>query len=392
MNDNELYPIGDAARRSGLSVSAVRFYADAGIVEPTGTNPAGHRMYDIDTVAQLELVRTLREVDTDLGEIRRLLVGERTLHEVLTTHLGVIERQERTLRARRAVLRTLLREDATAARADLMHKLVSMTDEEREEVIDEFWNDVGRGLDVPEALVNRLRAMRPVLPADPTTSQLEAWIELADLVRDRDFRDAVRSFLQETYSAPEGRVMASQPVQEFIYETGWEFIEELLAAHRAGESPRSPRSQLAATRVLEGAAALGDTPCTPDFRDRMADAFRLIPELERQMAEEDAVSEEPVYDDTHGRYVKLVAVINGTEDELDHDNLPSEWIADAMRAPTTDGGDAVTGEITSAGETAGTGGEHEEATGEHGEAGEADLLPEQAPTAQEATEGIRPLP
>ncbi|MFG1972951.1 MerR family DNA-binding transcriptional regulator [Nonomuraea fuscirosea] len=28
MSDHELYPIGDAARRSGLSVSAVRFYAD----------------------------------------------------------------------------------------------------------------------------------------------------------------------------------------------------------------------------------------------------------------------------------------------------------------------------------------------------------------------------
>ncbi|MFH9426122.1 MerR family transcriptional regulator [Streptomyces sp. NPDC017529] len=34
MNDHELYPIGDAARRSGLSVSAVRFYSDVGIIEP----------------------------------------------------------------------------------------------------------------------------------------------------------------------------------------------------------------------------------------------------------------------------------------------------------------------------------------------------------------------
>ena len=333
MNENELYPIGDAAGRSGLSVSAVRYYADAGIVEPTCLNPAGHRMYDIDTVAQLELVRTLREVDTDLGEIRRLLAGERTLHELLCTHLEVIERRERTLRARRAVLRTLLREGATAALADLMHKLVSMTDEEREEVVDGFWNDVGRGLDVPEGLVDRLRAMRPVLPADPTTAQLEAWIELADLVRDPVFRDAVRSYLQDTYSVPEARVMASQPIQEFIYESGWSLVEELLAAHRAGESPRSARSQLAVTGFLEAAAALADTPCTPEFRDRMADAFQLIPDLEREMAEEDVASEEAVYDDTHGRYVYLVAVINGTEDELNHDCLPYVWLADAMRAP-----------------------------------------------------------
>ena len=72
MNEHELYPIGDAARRSGLSVSAVPFYADAGIVELTALNQAGHRMYDIGAVAQLELVRTLREVDTDLTGIRHL--------------------------------------------------------------------------------------------------------------------------------------------------------------------------------------------------------------------------------------------------------------------------------------------------------------------------------
>ncbi|MGR3939349.1 MerR family transcriptional regulator [Streptomyces sp. BRA346] len=119
MNDHELYPIGDSARRSGLSVSAVRFYADTGIIEPTGLNEAGHRMYDIDAIARLELVRTLRELDTDLGEIRRLLEGGTTPSDLLTTHLEIVERQERTLRARRAVLRTLIKQGDTTAQADL---------------------------------------------------------------------------------------------------------------------------------------------------------------------------------------------------------------------------------------------------------------------------------
>ncbi|MFH9426123.1 MerR family transcriptional regulator [Streptomyces sp. NPDC017529] len=111
-------------------------------------NGTGHRMYDIDAIARLELVRTLRELDTDLGEIRRLLDGGTTLHGLLTTHLEVVERQERTLRARRAVLRTLIKQGGTTAQADLMHKLVSMTDEEREHIIDDFWHDVGENLDV----------------------------------------------------------------------------------------------------------------------------------------------------------------------------------------------------------------------------------------------------
>ncbi|TDQ47228.1 MerR family transcriptional regulator [Actinorugispora endophytica] len=331
MDNRELYPIGDAARRSGLSVSAVRFYADAGIVEPAHLSGAGHRLYDVDTIARLELVRTLRELDTDLDEIRRLLEGGTTLHDLLTTHLEIVERQERTLRARRAVLRTLIRQGGTTAQADLMHKLVSMTDEEREQTIDDFWNDVGEGLDVPDGFVDRLRAVRPVLPADPTAAQLEAWIELADLVRDPAFRDAVRTYLHGTYSTDMGRSIASAPSQDFIYGNGAALIEEVLAAHRAGESPRSPRVQKAVTRFMEAAAALSDTPLTPELRDRMAEGYRRIPEIERQIAEEDAASEDPVYDDTHGRYLSLVAVVNGTAPE--EETLPYAWIAEAMRAP-----------------------------------------------------------
>ncbi|MBB6119432.1 MerR family transcriptional regulator [Nocardiopsis algeriensis] len=335
MHDRELYPIGDAARRSGLSVSAVRFYADAGVVEPTRLNEAGHRFYDVGAIARLELVRTLRELDTDLGEIRRLLGGGTTLHDLLTTHLEIVERHERTLRARRAVLRTLIRQGGTTAQADLMHKLVSMTDEERERVVDDFWNEVGEGLDVPDGFVDRLRTMRPVLPADPTADQLEAWIELADLVRDAEFRDSVRTYLRDTYSTPEGQTVASAPVQDFIHTDGAALVGEILAVHRAGESPRSPRAQEAVVRFMEAATALSGMTLTPEFRDRMAEGYRRIPDLMRQIAEEDAASEGPVYDDTHGRYLALVAAVNGTAPEEGPEDLPYAWIADAMRAPTT---------------------------------------------------------
>lgn len=332
MSHPELYPIGDAARRSGLSVSAVRFYADAGVVPPTSVNDAGHRMYDIDAIARLELVRTLRELDTDLDEIRRLLGGGTTLHDLLTAHLAIVEGQERTLRARRAVLRTLIRQGATPAQADLLHKLVSMTDEEREDAVDAFWNDVGAGLDVPEGFVDRLRRMRPVLPPEPTADQLEAWIELADLVADPAFRDAVRAYLRDAYSAPEARALATEPYQDFIHDSGGPLMAELLAAHRAGESPRSPRARHAATRFLEAATALAGTPLTPEVRERMADGYLRVPELMRWIAEEEAASSAPVYGDTHGRYLALVARINGTEAEADATALPYAWIAEAVRA------------------------------------------------------------
>jgi DNA-binding transcriptional MerR regulator len=71
--NNELYPIGDVARRTGLSVSAIRYYSDAGVIAPTRVTEAGYRLYDIRAIARLELIRTLRDLDAGLDDIRRLL-------------------------------------------------------------------------------------------------------------------------------------------------------------------------------------------------------------------------------------------------------------------------------------------------------------------------------
>ncbi|MFF3856455.1 MerR family transcriptional regulator [Micromonospora sp. NPDC002575] len=62
---DEWLSIGDVARRTGLSVSAIRFYADEGIVAPAGYSGAGYRCYDARGVAALELVRTLWDLGVD---------------------------------------------------------------------------------------------------------------------------------------------------------------------------------------------------------------------------------------------------------------------------------------------------------------------------------------
>ena len=64
---DSLYSIGDLARRTGLTVKVIRFYSDRGIVPPIGRSPAGYRLYDIDAVARLGLVRTLRDLGVGLA-------------------------------------------------------------------------------------------------------------------------------------------------------------------------------------------------------------------------------------------------------------------------------------------------------------------------------------
>ena len=103
-DDGTRYTIGDLARRTGLPVKTIRFYADEGVVPETARTPAGYRLYDIESVARLDLVRTLRELDVDLPAVRRLLARETTLAELAATHTDLLDRQIRTLRLRRAVL------------------------------------------------------------------------------------------------------------------------------------------------------------------------------------------------------------------------------------------------------------------------------------------------
>ncbi|MBP2479578.1 hypothetical protein JOF53_008450 [Crossiella equi] len=51
-------------------------------------------------------------------------------------------------------------------------------------MIDDFWNEISDGLDATPAFVALLRGYRPILPEEPTTKQLEPWIELANLLQD----------------------------------------------------------------------------------------------------------------------------------------------------------------------------------------------------------------
>jgi hypothetical protein len=74
----------------------------------------------------------------------------------------------------------------------LMHKLAKLSDAERRRIIHQFIDDAVGGLDANPELVARLRSAMPELPDDPSPEQVDAWVELAELVQDPDFKASVR--------------------------------------------------------------------------------------------------------------------------------------------------------------------------------------------------------
>ncbi|MFG2822305.1 MerR family transcriptional regulator [Kitasatospora sp. NPDC048365] len=201
MDGDALLTIGDLARRTGLTVKTIRFYADSGIVPPTDRSPAGYRRYDLAALARLDLVRTLRELGLDLAAIRRVLDREVSVPELAAAHADALDLQIRTLRLRRAVLRAVARRGSTPEETNLMHKLAKLSDAERRRLITEFVDDTFGGLDANAEFVEMLRGAVPELPDDPEPEQVDAWVELAELTRDPGFRAAVRRMAE--YQAAE---------------------------------------------------------------------------------------------------------------------------------------------------------------------------------------------
>ncbi|MDQ0642906.1 helix-turn-helix domain-containing protein [Microbacterium murale] len=304
MNDTEhtLHLIGDVARRTGLSVSAVRYYSDEGLVRPTGETDGGHRLYDLDAIARFEFIRTLRDLDTGLDQIRRFLTGVVSLRDLLAEHLDVVENRARDLQAKRAVLRALVRNESTSERAKLLQRLVTMSDAERQRLIDDFLESVSAGL--PDAAVERIRDAHPRLPEDPSAEQLDAWISLSELLGDEKYREETRAYLRETYATEVGRKMSAPAVQEFISSAGGDLMPKLGAAREAGLTSDDPRVVLLADELVRQSAAAGGVVADDDLRKRLADVYSRVDQITSEALQHDG------YRATEARYLELVAIIN----------------------------------------------------------------------------------
>ncbi|MGW4734630.1 helix-turn-helix domain-containing protein [Streptomyces shenzhenensis] len=292
-----LFTIGELARSTGLTVRTIRYWSDEGVLEPVARSAGGYRLYDAASVARLELIRTLRELGLGLAHVREVLSGERTVAEVAAAHVAALDAQIRSLKVTRAVLSTVARRGSTAEEMTLMNKLARLSAAERQRIVDEFVEETFRGLDAADpAIRERMRHTGVSLPDDPTPDQVDAWVELAELLQDPDFRAAMRRNI-EINAADRG---PDTPAGASL----WFFrrLVDLVGAARAGGvAPEGPEADAVLTELLgEGA----------DY----AAVLRRI-DLGTQVA----------------RYRELAAAVAGHEEPPRHQE-EFAWVVAALRA------------------------------------------------------------
>lgn len=133
-DETEYLTIGQLARRAGGPARTIRFWSDTGVVQPARRTAGGYRLYDAESPARLDLVRSLRE-------------------------------------------------------------LSRLSAQERQQLIDEFVDRAFAGTDPGEGAAGIAHSMRQLpaeLPGDPDQEQVDAWIELAELVGDEAFQQRAR--------------------------------------------------------------------------------------------------------------------------------------------------------------------------------------------------------
>ncbi|MEV1109532.1 MULTISPECIES: MerR family transcriptional regulator [unclassified Micromonospora] len=284
MSGDERYTIGDLARRTGLSVKTIRYYADSGIVPPTDRSSAGYRLFDAAAVARLELVRTLRDLGVDLAAIRRVVDREAPLREVAATHAQALAAQIRVLRLRQAVLTVAARRGAGPAEVDDLRRLAQLTAHERAHLVDDFLDSVCTG--DPPMYPGVLVSMTPELPDDPTAEQVQAWLELAELCRDPTFRTSMRRLARQ-HAADNEVPGLPRPDAVALVRDG------VAAALAAGLDPAGPEADPVVAAVTGRYARLHGLADDADLRRRMLDRLVLANDPRRD------------------RYLDLLSVING---------------------------------------------------------------------------------
>lgn len=65
--------IGTVARRTGLAVSAIRYYEEVGLVTPGNRSEGGHRVYPETVVGVLTLIRHCRDLGFSVEDTRALV-------------------------------------------------------------------------------------------------------------------------------------------------------------------------------------------------------------------------------------------------------------------------------------------------------------------------------
>src|SRR3954466_7112784 len=195
--------IGELSRRTGVPVKTLRFWSDEGLLPPVTRSRSGYRLYAEDATIRLDLVRTLRDAGLGLEAIKKVLRNDLSLADALRLQLAAVEAHASSLQRVAAALRAALRAgDPNESDVRRLCAVTQLTNEERKSVIERYYQRIADDIPLDSPWRKTLaEASKPQLPENPTPEQLDAWIELSELLTDDSFVERQRNQAREAAEA-----------------------------------------------------------------------------------------------------------------------------------------------------------------------------------------------
>lgn len=90
--EKSLMKVGALAKKTGLTVRALHYYEEVGLLTPAERSEKGYRLYGIKEVKRLQQILSLQQLGFPLEEIRQLLEHqEYSLQKVVNMHVARLE-------------------------------------------------------------------------------------------------------------------------------------------------------------------------------------------------------------------------------------------------------------------------------------------------------------
>ncbi len=263
------FSIGEASRRTGLSVKAIRHYANEGIVRPTVVSDAGYRLYSAEDLWRLGLVRILRNLEFGLPEIRKVLERSLDLTAVVRMQRAALDMQIRRLDRARSLLDRV--PESIWGQESLHHlstvlEAMQMSREEREHWVTENWTSTMMAGAPDEWREAYLRQVRDVLPDELSAEQAKAWSELKELLSDPAYQADLRDVMRPFWSM----VQSSSALPNVWAASMNALTERARLLYERDAPPEHPDLQAVVGDWIDLFAQALKMPATPDFVERFA--------------------------------------------------------------------------------------------------------------------------
>ncbi|GAA0442475.1 MerR family transcriptional regulator [Streptomyces stramineus] len=181
------WSIGELSTRTGLSVKAIRYYTDIGLLPTAPRSEGGHRRYPPQALEQLKLVQQLRALDVPIAAITNVATGGQRLGDLVAEQLASTQTQLAELRWREAALQAL---EGCSGPERLRRLRVLARVQRRPQATADFARAWQRVLPptLPRRLADAITAQAvPEPPCDPTPDAVLAYAELHFLVAEPAF-------------------------------------------------------------------------------------------------------------------------------------------------------------------------------------------------------------